>query len=539
MKKLVFALILLQSSVFAQTLNDALRLNDNEQYESASALYKQLITKEPGNGNIYYAFGENLLDAGDPDAALSMFNSGLQAEPSNLINKIGLAKVLLSKGMLNEAKVDIDKVIADTKSKNAIILMEAGEAYTQFKSKDLISAQTYLETAVKLNSKNPDIYNALGDVYSELNNGTLAATNYNKALDIDKGYTKALLHKGQLYKRSTNYEGAAVEFQNALAIDKNFAPAYRELGEVYYLQRKLEKAKENYKKYLELSKNNNSARLRYASFLFYSKNFAESHTELNQINPIDSFNIGLIRLSAYINYEMNDTAKSLIYINKLWNMTANDTSKRINRDYEYYGKILTRSGDDSLGGAYMWQAYYLDPSKTEMLNEIAQVYSKAKKHTEAAKAYEEKIKQGKNVTTTDYFNLGKSYYYSNDTIKADSAFSKVTETQPSYPYGHFWRGRTNLRMDPNGIAGLANPHFEKFIELVAADTTTLTKVRKNELVEAYGNIALSYYNQKSFEKASEYCKKVIDIDPENLNAKKILTNIRIIKDSKNPKKEDQ
>jgi Tfp pilus assembly protein PilF len=79
----------------------------------------------------------------------------------------------------------------------------------------------------------------------------------------------------------------------------------------------------------------------------------------------------------------------------------------------------------------------------------------------------------------------------------------------------------------------------KFIELVAADTTTLTKVRKNELVEAYGNIALSYYNQKSFEKASEYCKKVIDIDPENLNAKKILTNIRIIKDSKNPKKEDQ
>lgn len=538
MKKLIFALLFIQTSVFAQTLKDALRLNDNEQYESASALYKQLITKEPQNGNIYYAYGENLLDAGDPDAAQAMFANGLQADATSIVNRIGLAKVKLYKGQMAEAKADIDKAIADSKSKNAIVLMEAGEAYTQFKSKDLLSAQTLLESAVKLDPKNPDIYNALGDVYSELNNGTLAATNYNKALDLDKNYIKALLHKGQLYKRSTNYEGAAVEFQNALAIDPNFATAYRELGEVYYLQRKLEKAKENLKKYLELSKHNNSARLKYASFLLYSKNYPEGLTELNQI-PYDSTVLGIVRLTAYLNYEAGDSAKSLNAINTLWNMTAADTGKRINLDYEYYGKILIKNGNDSLGGMLLWQSYYFDPSKTDKLDEIAKTFTKNKRYAESAKAYEEKIKQGANVTVTDYFNLGKAYYYSNDSVKADSAFARVTEIQPAYPYGHFWRGRTNLRMDPNATAGLANPHFEKFIELTAADTAAMTKVRRNELVEAYGNIALSYYNQKNYDKASEYCKKVIDLDPENANAKKILNNIRIIKETKNaPKKED-
>ncbi|MEP7265420.1 MAG: tetratricopeptide repeat protein [Bacteroidota bacterium] len=537
MKKILFVLIFIQSSVFAQTLKDAMRLNDNEQYDAATAMYKQLITKEPGNGNIYYAFGENLLDAGDPDAAESMFNSGFTAEPGNAINSVGLAKVMLYKGDMLHAKAEIDKVIGASKSKNAILLMEAGEAYTQFKVKDLTSAQTYLETAVKIDSKNPDIYNALGDVYSELNNGTLAATNYNKALDIDKNYTKALLHKGQLYKRSTNYEGAAVEFQNALAIDQNFATAYRELGEVFYLQNKLEKAKENYKKYLDLSKNNNVARLKYASFLFYSKNCPEGLNELNLI-PYDSTNLGIVRLTGYFNYDCGDSIKSLNAITRLFNMTAPDTGKRINLDYLYYGKILLRNGNDSLGSIYMWKSYYLDPSKTDLLREMAQMYTKAKQNCDAAKCYQELVNQGKNVTVTDYFNLGKSYYYCNDSIKADSAFAKVTELQPAYAYGHFWRARTNLRMDPNAMLGLANPHFEKFIELTLADTAATAKNRK-DLVEAYGNIALSYYNQKNYEKASDYCKKVLEIDPENVNAKKILNNIKLIREAANKKKEDQ
>ena len=351
-------------------------------------------------------------------------------------------------------------------------------------------------------------------------------------MSIDKNYTKAFLHRGQLYKRSTNYEGAAAEFQSALAIDVNFAPAYRELGEVYYLQRKLDKAKENYKKYLELSKNNNAARLRYASFLFYSKNYPEALSELNQIKPVDSNSISIMRLSAYLYCETNDTSKAILSINKLWEITQ-DTTKRITLDYEYYGKILVKTGNDSLGGLYIWQAYQMDPSKTDVLSDLGSMYMKNKRNVEAAKVFEEKIRTGKNVTTADYFNLGKAYYFSKENLKADSAFVKVTELQPNYAYGYFWRGRVNSQLDPDGKLGLAKPHFEKFIEAASADSANISKYKKADLIEADGNIALAYYQQKDYEQATAFCKKVFELDPENSNAKTIMANIKIIREGKN------
>ena len=531
MKKVILLFLMLNTVAQSQTLKDAIRLNDNEQYETATEVYRKLIAKEPANGSLYYALGQNLLDAGLHDSALAIFKLGSQAEPGNLISLIGKAKVKLSLGLMSEAKPLIDQALQKSAGKNALMLLAAGEAYSLYKAKDLLSAQVYLDNAVKIDPKNPDIYNALGDVYSELNNGTMAITNYNKALSLDKNNTKAILHRGQLYKRSTNYEAAAIEFEKALAIDSNFATAYRELGEVFYLQRKLDKAKVNYRKYLELSKNNNVARLKYALFLFYSKSYPEAMTELNQIVPVDSNNIGLIRLSAYIHYETNDSVKSMQLINRLWSITS-DTTKRINLDYEYYGKILVKSGNDSLGGLYIWQAYQMDPTKTEILTELGNIYMKNKRNAEAAKVFEEKISIGKNVTTADFFNLGKAYYFSLENGKADTAFSRVTDLQPSYAYGHLWRGRVNSQLDPDGKLGLSKPYFEKYIEVVLADSVNAAKYRKSDMVEAYGNIALVYYQQKNYDEASLYCRKVFELEPENENAKTIMANIKLIKEGK-------
>jgi cytochrome c-type biogenesis protein CcmH/NrfG len=94
-------------------------------------------------------------------------------------------------GDLAGGKTLIDKAVLMGNGKNALVLMEAAEAYIHYnKAQDLMSAQNYLEAAVKLDPKNPEVYNLLGDLYSELNNGTEAASNYNKALDLDKSQVK-------------------------------------------------------------------------------------------------------------------------------------------------------------------------------------------------------------------------------------------------------------------------------------------------------------------------------------------------------------
>lgn len=517
------ALISIACCSKAQSLKEAQKLNDNEQYEAANAMYKQLVMKEPNNGTIWFYYGENMLDADITDSALLSFNKGLQVDLNNPLNNIGLAEIKLSQNSMTEAKPLIDKALAAGANKNVTVLMEAADAYTHFKAKDLMSAQTLLGTALKLESKNAELYVLNGDVYSELNNGTEAANNYNQALALDKTQVKALLHKGQLYKRSTNYEGAAEEFKKALTIDPNFAPAYRELAEVYYLQRKIEDAKTNYKKYLELSKNNASARLRYASFLYYSKNYPEALSELNQIVKVDSNNLGYIRLGSYLYYETGDTIKALAFISRLFAMT--DSTKLSSRDYEYYGKVLAKSGQDSLGVEYIRKAYNMDPTRTELLSDMFTIYQKAKKYNEAAAVLEEKIATGKNVMSNDYLNLGKTYYALHIPEKADSAFAKYANIQPNWAPIYAWRGRSNAMIDSTGKEGLAKPFYEKYIEVATLDTANISKYKK-DLMEANQYLAFYYFVKKDCEQSIAYWKKVLEFDPENKQGKDSIKQIR-------------
>ena len=522
--KLFIAAVLMYSSVQAQTLKDAIRLNENEQQEEANAMYQQLISKEPTNGVLYYYAGENMIDADNPDEASKYFQEGIKKDGAQPLLQVGNAELLLLKGQLNEAKTVLAGAVQSA-PKNALVHMEAGEALLRYKAKDLIIAQQYIEQAAKLEPKNPEVYNLLGDVYSELNNGTQAANNYNKSLELDKAQVKPYLHKGQLYKRSMNYEGAIAEFESALILDPKFAPAYRELGEAYYLQRKIEKAKENYRKYLELSKNNSSARLRYASFLFYTENYKDALAELQQIPRPDSTNLGQMRLGAYLSLENNNLPAAEQMIAKVFDLTTQDTTKRITLDYVYYGKILSKGGNDSLGAQVVQRAYEMDTTRTELLAELGNIQMRAKKYPEAATWYQKRVNSGDKITTTDYYNLGRAYYLSKEYGKADSAFTKVTTLQETWAPGWLWRGKASTGLDPDSKQGLAKPYYERYIQMITADTANITKYQR-DLVEANRYLAYYYLVKKDCPQSTIYWKKVLELEPANEQAKDALELIK-------------
>ena len=532
-RSLIFSILLpFAISANAQTLKDAIRLNENEQQDAAATVYEQLLVKEPANGTLYYYYGENFIDAEEPEKAASAFNKGLEKDPANPLNFIGQAELKLMNGDIEGGKLLIEKAVKMGAGKNGQVLMEAGEAYMHYrKGQDLISAQTYLEDAAKLEPKNPEVYNLLGDLYSELNNGTMAANNYNKALDLDKNQVKALLHKGQLYKRSTNYEGAMLEFQNALKIDPNFAPAYREMGEVNFKQRQLEKAKENYKKYLELSKNNTIARLRYAFFLHESDDNKAAQNELNIITKVDSTNLYMMRIMSYVAFENNFNDTALKTMSKVFELTASDTTRRIGRDYAYYGKALAKAGNDSLGIDYLKRAILSDPKNGDLYDDLGKFATKAKKYDIAVQTYQDKIANVSKVTSGDFFSLGRALYSSKNFIQADSAFSKVTELSPNWPNGHLYRGRANSQLDSNYTTLAAIPHYQKYIEIVSADSANTTKYSK-ELVEANSYIAVAYLRKKDCKASLDYWNRVLAIDPKTQQA---TDAIKIIKESKDCK----
>lgn len=522
MKKIIFlALATIFCSVaFSQTLKDAIRLTENEQYDVAEMAYRQLIQKEPANGTNWYYLGENYRKNDDADSAKMCFEKGLETEPANVINQVGIGKSFLAKGDGGNAKIWFDKALAASGGKTVLLQAEVAEAYIHSKSKDLNYATTLLNNAIKVDAKNPELYILLGDVYTEKNDGTNAAINYNKALEIDKKSIKAIVRKGVLYKRSTNYDGAAEEFKNAIAIDPDFAPAHRELGETYFKMRKFEDAKAEYKRFLELSKDNVNARLRYASFLFLSEDYPSTLNELNQIQKFDSNYVPMVRLFGYTYFETGDYAKSLTLINKVFEKVAED--KRSYLDYKYYAKNLSKNGQDSLAVLNLDKAYSFDSTQTELLTEKASLLMKMKKYDEAAAAYQQRITYGKGLTSADYFNLGRAAYQLKDFNRADSAFAKVTEVQPSWPNGFQWRARSLVQIDSTSDLGLAKPHYEKYIELSIADSANSTKYKAG-LIEAYKYLmSYSVIQEKDKKKGKEFIAKILELDPEDVQAKKSL-----------------
>jgi tetratricopeptide (TPR) repeat protein len=576
--------------VHAQTLNSAIRLTDNEQYEAATAEFRQLIQKEPANATNYYYFGENYLLSDHPDSALIMFDLGAKADPANLLPQIGKVKHQLDmysvaemkrnsnianddytkvkanydkltqksaedeahlnemKAKATEAEAFYQTAIANVKSanalldetvtkagpKNAVLLIEAADALIHFKNKDLEKAKGYLDKASSLQPKNPEIKILYGDVYSELNNGTLAADYYNKALDLDPKSVKAIVNKGRLYKRSTNFDGAAEEFKNAIKIDDSFAPAHRELGECYYRLGKLEDAKAEYRKYLELSKNNCDARFRYASFLYLSKDYAGAIQEINQLNnTCDANNYRLLRVTAYSLYEIKDSLKSMAAITKLLEKVSEENL--IEEDYEYAGKIYILNNKDSLGVEMLRKAYLMDSNRCDLLTEIYKSYDKMKKYNEAASVMLEKIQNCKGATVADYFNLGRSYFFSTNYLSADTAFAKVNELSPKYASGFLWRAKANSFIDSTMTQGLAKPHYEKYIEVATTDTAGAAKY-KSGLVEAYRYMAAYYVKvDKNLKTTLEYVKKALEIDPENKELQEWQKSLEFELDPKNKK----
>ena len=173
MKKLVFYCLSLWATVAgAQTLEDAKRLTLNEQHEAASAVFRQLVAKFPVKGDYWFYFGENLFKAENSDSAKTLYTLGVQNEPSNPLNFIGLGKVALSEGNQAEADQLFKKGLELGGGKNAEALIRLSEVYITSEKKNLPEAFKLLQAAEKLQPKNPEIQILNGDAFLENNDGT-------------------------------------------------------------------------------------------------------------------------------------------------------------------------------------------------------------------------------------------------------------------------------------------------------------------------------------------------------------------------------
>jgi len=523
--KLMLSCLFVATVARTQSLQDGIKALEYDQFKKATAIFTGMIKSNSATGETYYYLGNTYYALGNSDTAKIIYNKGISLFPQNPYSFIGLGKILLDNNNVMEAKINMEK--AQTLApKDGKVLIAIADAYINSKNKDIPKAYEALNKSQAIDPKNPDVYITLGDAFLADNNGGMAVTNYEKALEYNPKSARANTRIGVVYTRSRNLEGSEKAFSDAIAIDSNYSAAYRDRADLYFTFRKYEKARDSYQIYLQKADSTVASMTKYAYILFLSKDYATEITVINELMGMDSSNILLSRLQGYSLYEQKKYPEGLTYMENFFKKS--DKSKLLPLDYEYYGKLMAKAprdtvnktNRDSLAIVYLQKALELDSSKTELYSDMGDVYMRSKNYVLAQQAYQKKIDATKTASAIDYFSLGKSYYFNKEYNKADTAFLRVVELKPAASAGYLWRARSNsLNEEANNDTTFAL--FTKYLEIAVPDA----KSPKNEIGEAYRFIGFYYVKKEDNSKAIESYNKSLEYDPENKEAKEYLKQL--------------
>ncbi|POY37084.1 hypothetical protein C3K47_08485 [Solitalea longa] len=521
---IVSALVLLAGFAYSQSISDARKAIEVEQYEKAKALLAKLAQNPATTAESFYYMGDVYLKTIEPDSAQVFFDKGVAVNPQFPLNYVGQGKLEILNKHFDAAKPLFDKAIAlGQKEKDYRPYLETARAYAlAAEGGDAASIETaigYIEQAKKIAPKSAEVYTVLGDAYLLKKDANNAIANYNKALDLDKNYLRAYVSQSLIYRGAQSYESSLAPLEKAISIDPNYGPAYRELAVLYYSSGQYAKAVDIYKnKYLALTDASCNSNTRYASMLFLAKQYQAAYDEINLLMKTCQVKPVMYRLLAYSAYEIKKPKEALDAMNTFFTKQAE--ASLINTDYEYMAKILSDNKMDSLAISYLQKAIDKDPTRTDLYPMLGKMSYLAKQYPAAIKTYEayfEKTEVKKQPV--DYLYYGLSALYSEKYQKADSAFAKVNELSPTYVQGYSYRALANYRMDEGNKQGLARPYYEKVIELGEADKQKNVKY----LIEAYRYMGDYTFNiQKDVAASKVYFNKILELAPNDPQALEVL-----------------
>ena len=475
--KITLGLILVGSAVFAQSLADARKAIDAEQYQKGKAILNTLTSTQPANADNFFFLG-NLYLTTSPiyvrpdyiDSAKAAFSKGITANGEYALNHVGLGAVELAKK--GSPKANFDKAISLTKKKDHTTDLYIGRAYVNAPVPMINEGLVHLEKSKLLNDKDAQLYLVLGDAYRSQQKNGEAFSAYRNAFELDKTFLRSKVELGKINKLSKAFPEAIAEFNSVIALDPSYGPAYRELAETYFLR------------YLAYS-------------AFENGNFASSAQALKE------------------------------FISKV------EPSRLISQDYLYLGRAQMKDTTMFTEGlSNITKAVEMDSTNAAVMSEIGQALFKGKKYEAAAKAYEISIKNPERALL-DYYYLGSSYYFNYGAlknanmnpekdllVKADSSFSYLLQRAPTTQIGWQYRGRINRLMDDeNDSQGLAAPFYARYVNLVTVEKPELATKSTPGLIEAYNYLgSVAARKDGDNVKAKEFFDKVLALDPVNVTA---------------------
>lgn len=518
----------------AQTLPDAIRLTENEQYSSAKAIFIKLVAAEPTNGDNYFYFGDLLLKMEDADSALVVFKKGTEIAGTNPLTHVGYGRGLTYTGKYEDGLRELSQADALitaqsgkkgtlTPQKQAVILCELAETYTFMPSPNYDKALDYTNRAETADKNNADVYLTRGDMFLAKNpvDATPAIEQYKKAASVDPKSARANVRIGNVYMGGKN-PAEAIKFYNlALQIESNYGPAYRRKAEAFFQLAKVDSATINYEKYLKLNPDC-YATYRYAAFLYVSGNYEQAIEQGKRVIACDSNMVIVVyRIIArsYLEKTPSDPANAITYFNLFLQKQAKYGKPRLMaEDYTMRGKAYSALKNDSLAVVDYQKAMTVDTSKKDVYFDIGNSYFKMRKYDQAAvwymKKYQAEIGGSVSVRATNLNAFARALYLNKEYSRSDSAYAALIAIDSNLTYGWLGRAQNNAKLDVNAEKELARPYYERYMEIANADSVSQKKNSK-DIVNASLYLASIHARAKNFACAKAYYLLAQKLDPAN------------------------
>ena len=522
MKKTVtIPLLLLVFSAFAQDINHVEDLLYYKKYESAENLLNQLVKNNPENAEAWYLLSE----VQDSGSELDLKNV-LQNAPANIKDDpyflIAFGKMLLEETKKEEAEKYFEQALEKTKYKKPEIILAVAKAQIVSENGDANYAIELLNKALKRDKHNPALYTELGKAYRKLNNGTEAFKAFRQAIEADKNFAEAYYLTGMIFRTQNNSDLYLEYFNKAIQADAKYAPAYYQLYYHYYF-RNVNTAKEYLEKYIALSDHKIENDYDYTDILYLTKNYKQAIELAKKLIETDKEKTParIYKLIAYSYHESDDHSNAFDYLHRYFG--AAPDSILIAKDFILVADLYAEKHKTDSAMFFYKVGTELETDSNSIVKYYKTLADLAKQQNDYAERaiwlgnYYIKNKKSTNV---DLFNWGLAWFQAGNFEKSDSVFGMYVDKYPTQLFGYYWRARSNAAIDTTMEQGLAIPYYLKVVEIGELDSTGSSK---RQLIESYGYLAGYETNQnKNYGKAVEYFEKLLQLDPNNEQAKKYV-----------------
>jgi len=527
-KILLLAFACFSFAGFAQKLEDGKRFQYYERFHSARQVFEQVLAADPTNVEAAYWLGQAMLGQEKRDEAKAHYQKYLLSSSNHPLLLAGMGQIELSENKTTDARTHFETALSLSQGKNLAVLNAVGmaNASPDVPNGDPQFAITQLNLATQMkNMKDPDVWVNLGDAYRKIADGGNALKAYNKAISLDANYARAYFRIGKMYQT----QGQAQEdlymqyFNDAIAKDPTYGPVYKNLWELFYAT-DVKRSAEFLDKFLA-NKDAEPKNCYYQASMKYAQGlFADAIASADGCLKDPAAPVNLYGLKGYAFNKLGDSLQAKQAFEQYF--AKQEVDKIGGGDYSTYALVLLKfPGNEKLAAELVTKAVEVETEEANKVNymrAMAQAFEKAKDFGESAEWYAKIVNTKKNPGKTDLYYAGFNYFRSGKYQSSIEMFNRYAEKYPEDAFAPYMIGKANWAVDSTMQQGLANPFFQKAIELGEADKAKY----KNQLIPSYKYFIAYYVNvAKDKETAISYCDKVLEVDP---NDKEAASNKTII-----------